>query len=191
MSESNPAVPPPLVASRLRDVPDFPEPGVVFKDVTPLLADGPAFGAVVRDIADRRRGTVTSSRASRPGASSSVRRWPTSRHRVHPGPQGGQAPRQDRGRLVRPRVRQCRGSRSTRTFVGDERVLVIDDVPRHWGTAAATCDSRGLGGQGRRLEAVVGSRSSTVAPAWTGATRTRRSSSAGLESAGDPGQGIT
>ena len=35
-------------ASRLRDVPDFPEPGVVFKDVTPLLADGAAFSAVGR-----------------------------------------------------------------------------------------------------------------------------------------------
>jgi adenine phosphoribosyltransferase len=42
-----------LVASRLRDIPDFPKPGVVFKDVTPLLADGPAFSALVRDIAGR------------------------------------------------------------------------------------------------------------------------------------------
>ena len=28
---------------RLRDVPDFPKPGIVFKDITPLLADGAAF----------------------------------------------------------------------------------------------------------------------------------------------------
>lgn len=42
-----------LVASRLRDVPDFPQPGVLFKDFTPLLADGPAFGALVRDTARR------------------------------------------------------------------------------------------------------------------------------------------
>jgi len=28
------------VRARIRDVPDFPEPGVVFKDITPLLADG-------------------------------------------------------------------------------------------------------------------------------------------------------
>ena len=34
------------------DVPDFPEPGVVFKDITPLLADADAFGLVVEALAD-------------------------------------------------------------------------------------------------------------------------------------------
>ena len=47
-----------LIASRLRDIPDFPQPGVVFKDYTPLIADGPAFAAVVRDIAGRYAGTI-------------------------------------------------------------------------------------------------------------------------------------
>jgi adenine phosphoribosyltransferase len=41
-----------LIASRIRDVPDYPQPGVVFKDITPLLADGKAFGAVVDRLAD-------------------------------------------------------------------------------------------------------------------------------------------
>ena len=41
------------VAAKLRDVPDFPQPGIVFKDLTPLLADGPLFGEVGRAIADR------------------------------------------------------------------------------------------------------------------------------------------
>ncbi len=36
-----------LVASRVRDVPDFPRPGIQFKDLTPLFADGPAFRAAV------------------------------------------------------------------------------------------------------------------------------------------------
>ncbi len=35
----------------LRDVPDFPRPGILFKDITPLLADGPAFAAAVADLA--------------------------------------------------------------------------------------------------------------------------------------------
>ncbi len=39
-----------LVASRLLDVPDFPKPGVVFKDLMPLFADGVAFRAVIDGI---------------------------------------------------------------------------------------------------------------------------------------------
>jgi adenine phosphoribosyltransferase len=34
----------------IRDTPDFPTPGVVFKDITPLLADHAAFTAVVEAI---------------------------------------------------------------------------------------------------------------------------------------------
>ncbi|MBI1350739.1 MAG: adenine phosphoribosyltransferase [Actinomycetales bacterium] len=33
--------------SRVHDVPDWPEPGVLFRDLTPLMADGDAFGAAV------------------------------------------------------------------------------------------------------------------------------------------------
>ncbi len=46
------------VAAVIRDVPDFPEPGVSFKDITPLIGDGATFAAVVRDLADRHRGSV-------------------------------------------------------------------------------------------------------------------------------------
>ena len=35
----------------IRDVPDYPSPGVLFKDITPLLADGPAFAEVVDALA--------------------------------------------------------------------------------------------------------------------------------------------
>ena len=31
----------------IRDVPDFPQPGIVFKDITPLLADDNAFSSVI------------------------------------------------------------------------------------------------------------------------------------------------
>ncbi|MDP6129842.1 MAG: adenine phosphoribosyltransferase, partial [Planctomycetota bacterium] len=31
----------------LRDVPDFPKPGIVFKDITPLLASPEAFRVAV------------------------------------------------------------------------------------------------------------------------------------------------
>jgi adenine phosphoribosyltransferase len=34
----------------IRDVPDFPKPGIVFKDITPLLADGDAFSASISEL---------------------------------------------------------------------------------------------------------------------------------------------
>jgi adenine phosphoribosyltransferase len=40
-----------LIASHVRDVPDYPQPGVVFKDITPLLAEPKAFAEVVDAIA--------------------------------------------------------------------------------------------------------------------------------------------
>jgi adenine phosphoribosyltransferase len=44
-----------LVRAKIRDVPDFPKPGILFKDVTPLLADGDAFRATVGLLAERVR----------------------------------------------------------------------------------------------------------------------------------------
>jgi adenine phosphoribosyltransferase len=41
------------IQSRIRDVPDFPKPGILFKDVTPLLGDGPAFRIVTDLLAER------------------------------------------------------------------------------------------------------------------------------------------
>jgi len=40
-----------LISARIRDIPDYPQPGIVFKDITPLLADGKAFAAVVAAMA--------------------------------------------------------------------------------------------------------------------------------------------
>jgi adenine phosphoribosyltransferase len=39
------------VDARLRDIPDFPKPGVVFKDMTPVLADPQLLGRVVDEMA--------------------------------------------------------------------------------------------------------------------------------------------
>lgn len=40
------------IAARLRDVPDFPQPGVLFKDIAPLLADAAAFNACIDALAE-------------------------------------------------------------------------------------------------------------------------------------------
>jgi adenine phosphoribosyltransferase len=36
----------------IRDIPDFPKPGIVFKDITPLLADPEGFALVIDSISD-------------------------------------------------------------------------------------------------------------------------------------------
>ena len=38
-------------ASRIVDVPDFPAPGVLFRDIMPLLADAHAFAAMLAALA--------------------------------------------------------------------------------------------------------------------------------------------
>src|SRR5438045_9757146 len=40
-----------LITTLIRDVPDYPQRGVVFKDITPLLGDGKAFAAVIDALA--------------------------------------------------------------------------------------------------------------------------------------------
>jgi adenine phosphoribosyltransferase len=48
-----------LIQERIRDIPDYPKPGVLFKDITPLLADHVAFAGVVDSIVNHRgRGTI-------------------------------------------------------------------------------------------------------------------------------------
>ena len=44
-----------LIDSRLRDVADFPKPGVLYKDITPLLADGDAFSVTIEALTNLAR----------------------------------------------------------------------------------------------------------------------------------------
>lgn len=40
----------------IRDIPDFPKPGILFKDITPMLADPEAFAASLRLLEERLEG---------------------------------------------------------------------------------------------------------------------------------------
>jgi adenine phosphoribosyltransferase len=43
------------LAEKIRDIPDFPQPGILFKDITTLLKDADAFRTAIDDLADRFR----------------------------------------------------------------------------------------------------------------------------------------
>jgi len=38
--------------SKIRGIPDFPQPGILFRDITPLLADGPAYQQAIGQLAE-------------------------------------------------------------------------------------------------------------------------------------------
>jgi adenine phosphoribosyltransferase len=44
------------LAKYIRDIPDFPKPGILFRDITPLLADAGAFRATIELLAQHYRG---------------------------------------------------------------------------------------------------------------------------------------
>ncbi|HEX2230003.1 MAG TPA: adenine phosphoribosyltransferase [Candidatus Binatia bacterium] len=41
------------IRQAIREIPDFPKPGIVFKDITPLLADGQLFRQTIDALAER------------------------------------------------------------------------------------------------------------------------------------------
>ena len=47
-----------LVRSNMLEIPDFPEPGVLFRDITELFANGPAFKELVELIGARYAGRI-------------------------------------------------------------------------------------------------------------------------------------
>jgi adenine phosphoribosyltransferase len=53
-----------LIAGLAVDVPDYPVPGVLFRDLTPVFADGPAFRRVIDGLAEP---SVADPRAAAPG----------------------------------------------------------------------------------------------------------------------------
>jgi adenine phosphoribosyltransferase len=47
----------PWLTSLIRDIADYPTPGVTFRDITPLLGDGKGFARAVRELGERFAGT--------------------------------------------------------------------------------------------------------------------------------------
>jgi len=130
---------PALLRSRVVDVPDFPDPGIVFKDISPLLADHVALaGAVDAVVAHHGRGTVD--KVAGIEARGFLLAAPVAYHFG-----AGFVPLRKAGKLPRA-VHEARydleyGSAVLQVhqdaFAPGERVLVVDDVLATGGTAAA------------------------------------------------------
>ncbi len=131
-----------LVASRLLDVPDFPKPGVVFKDLMPLFADGAAFRAVIdgiiahhgRDSFDtvagiEARGFVLAAAVAYATGVGVV-----------PVRKAGKLPRATHSASYALEYGEATLEVHQDAFTAGHRVLVLDDVLATGGTAEATLD---------------------------------------------------
>jgi adenine phosphoribosyltransferase len=128
--------------SFIRDIPDFPKPGVMFKDITPLLARPEAFGAVIDRLADiyvaAKVDTIAAAEARgfifgaplalRLGAGFVPIRKP------------GKLPYATMALEYQLEYGTDRLEVHTDAFAPDRRVLLLDDVLATGGTMRACCD---------------------------------------------------
>jgi len=130
-----------IVASRLRDIPDFPVAGVTFKDFTPLLSDGPALRAVVQDISGRYAGQVDvvvgiEARGLILGAAVAYELGVG----FVPIRKAGKLPGETHSAEYDLEYGSAIIEVHTDAFTGGKRALVMDDVLATGGTAQAACE---------------------------------------------------
>ena len=131
-----------LVASRLLDVPDFPKPGVMFKDLMPLFADGVAF----REVIDRiiayhgpESFDVVAGIEARGFVLAAAVAYATGVG-VVPVRKAGKLPRATHAASYALEYGEATLEVHQDAFTAGHRVLVLDDVLATGGTAEATLD---------------------------------------------------
>jgi adenine phosphoribosyltransferase len=129
-----------LLRARIRDVADYPQQGILFKDITPLLADGKAFCAVVAELGAgyegvdkvagiEARGFILAAPVACALGAGFV---PVRKH--------GKLPAQTHQQSYALEYGTATLEVHTDAFAAGERVLIVDDVLATGGTAAATTE---------------------------------------------------
>jgi adenine phosphoribosyltransferase len=129
-----------LVASKTIDVPDFPKPGIVFKDLTPLFADGAAFRAAVDAIVAEHGADsfdVVAGIEARGFLIAAAIAYATGKG-VVPVRKAGKLPRATVSAGYALEYGEAVLEVHEDAFTAGERVLVVDDVLATGGTADAT-----------------------------------------------------
>jgi adenine phosphoribosyltransferase len=130
---------PELMRSRVRDIADYPQAGVTFKDISPLLADHIAFaGAVDAIVAHHGRGTID--KVVGIEARGFIVAAPVAYHFG-----AGFVPMRKKGKLPAPTFSESYALEYGEAvlevhqdaFAPGERVLIVDDVLATGGTVAA------------------------------------------------------
>ena len=124
----------------IRDVPDWPEPGVVFKDITPLLADPAGFAYAVRSLAEPFAGRGVTKVVGMEARGFLIGA-PVALHLgagFVPVRKPGKLPRATDSEEYALEYGTDRLEIHADAVGADDRVLVIDDVIATGGTAAAT-----------------------------------------------------
>ncbi len=135
-----------LIRSRVRDIPDFPKPGVTFKDITPLLDDHVAFTLVVDALARAGRdsdGAVVVDKVVGMEARGFILAAPVALSLgvgFVPVRKPGKLPWKTRAVSYDLEYGRETLEMHTDALDAGERVLVIDDVLATGGTARATAD---------------------------------------------------
>ena len=131
-----------LVAGKVTDVPDFPQSGVMFKDLTPLFADGPAFREAIDVIIERYGRTsfdVVAGIEARGFVLAAAIAYATGLG-VVPVRKAGKLPRRTHAATYDLEYGSATLEVHQDAFTTGQRVLVVDDVLATGGTAGAALD---------------------------------------------------